>query len=102
MPEQKMHVKRLSRQGRLYSSLLEQGREARMQSDLNSAETKVGEFIIVENLDLKKKRSKLSPIYITSGSFTTWNRAATKGKFLLCPSPPTPSGTGTSVYYLSS
>lgn len=50
-----MHGKRLGRQGRLYSSFSEQGRDARMQSDLNSAETNVGEFITVENLDLNQR-----------------------------------------------
>lgn len=50
-----MHGKRLRRQGRLYSSFSEQGREARMQSDLNCAETNVGEFITVENLDLNQR-----------------------------------------------
>lgn len=53
--KKKMHGKRLRRQGRLYSSFSEQGREARMQSDLNCAETNVGEFITVENLDLNQR-----------------------------------------------
>lgn len=68
-----MHSKRLSRQGRLYLNLLLQCREARMQSQNAEARpqpclNKGWRVCNCRNLDPNRRKSKLSPIYITSNS----------------------------------
>lgn len=77
-----MHQQKLSRQGRLYSSLLQEGRESRMQSDLNATETKVGGVLIVEDIGFSQRKSKLSSGYMISGAFTSWSEVPTKVRLL--------------------
>lgn len=64
--------------------MLQQGRESKSQSDLNDTKTNIWGVLIVENIDFsqKKRKTKISPVYIISGTFTTWNNVPTKVKFL--------------------
>lgn len=77
----------LNRQQRVYSRLLQRGREIRTQFEFNLAETKAKGFFTLGHLCLliscTLRKYKLPPIFMTEGCFTTYCKSPRKVRLLL-------------------